>query len=116
MNGFVQILFDKLSSEMAELRHENSELRRSLWFTQGWLDDLKKHLIQLQNSHCDNAPTGPQLNETMEPLRQIEDENRKENLKIVGIREISGENNQNKTKKGAKIYLGQISPFIRSSC
>ena len=87
------MLFDKLSSVMADLRHENSEHRLSLDFTQGSSDDLKKDVIELQNSHCNYGPIGSQLNETKERLRQIEDENRKENLKIVSIPEINGENN-----------------------
>ena len=49
---------------MADLRHENSELRRSLEFTQRSLDDLKKDVIELQNSHRNNAPIGTQLNKT----------------------------------------------------
>ena len=75
VRGFVQMLFDKLSSEMADLRHENSELHRSLEFTQGSLDDLKKDVIELNSSHFNNAPFGTQLNETMELLRQTEDVN-----------------------------------------
>ena len=51
-------------------------------------------------------PIGTHVNETMERLRQTEDENRKENLKIVGIPEINGENNEqthNRYKNSSRI-------------
>ena len=70
MHGFVQMLYDKLCSEMTDLRHENSEVRRSLEFTEGSLDDLKKGVIELQTSHRNNTSIGTQLNETLERLRQ----------------------------------------------
>ena len=102
MRGFVQMLFDKLSGDMADLRHGNSEIRS--------LDDLRNDVTELQDSHRNNDTFGTQLNDTMERQRQIEDENKKEFLKMVCIPELRGENNeqtQNKMQKliSDKLYL-----------
>ena len=98
VRGFVQLLF--------HLRHQKFELRRSLECTQGSLDYLKKDVIELQNYHRNGVHIGPQLNETMERPQQFEDKNIKENLKIVGFPEISGEINEqtrNRVKNSSRI-------------
>ena len=49
VKAFVQILFDALKFEISDIRKENTELKKSLEFTQSQLEEANRIMEQHEN-------------------------------------------------------------------
>ena len=88
----LEIMFTDVKKEITALRQENTELKSSLQFTQAELDDLKgttkSHGEQLQK-----VSQGLRDNEELEERVRIMDDNfRRNNIRIEGVPEGNSEN------------------------
>ena len=85
--SYLETFMNSFRTEMNELREMNSELKRSLEFSQAEIVKLKADLARV----TDLPP--PQQNEDVSNrVRILEDETKKENLRIVGMEETASEN------------------------
>ena len=72
------------------------------------MDDLAKTVAELKRSETASTPITDQLCDTTERLRKLEDEARKNNLKISGVAETIGENNEQTHQKAQKLIVEKL--------
>ena len=102
INSLFTPRFDSISSELRELRAENAELRHALEFNSGEIRDLKSENKSLMQ-RIDALEKQTSLSGVIdERVRIIEDDLRRNNLRLIGLKESAGETSENllvKTKK-----------------
>ena len=111
IKSFVELITSKQEREINSLRQENSELQRSLEFTQSEVSSLKTEISELKNSMVANNSQNTQ--EISERVRTLEDRARVKNIRICGLTENEDENTeqtQNKVKKllSEKLQINEV--------
>ena len=80
MKEFVKLLVLPLQTELAQLRSENEELKRSLEFSQKDLEDIKS-FIREQGTKLVRLETAPSRFDSAEDrIRSLEDYSRRNNI------------------------------------
>ena len=93
IKSYVQLLFDSLKNEIESVKRENTEIKRSLEFTQSELREAQT-TIREQRRLIEDSNDGA-TTEIRERVRELEDYSRRNNLILDGIPERSGETNEN---------------------
>ena len=101
IKSFVELLFDSLNKDVKQLRLDNTELRRSLEYTQSEVEELKTSLKQqrdncpcLSQGHTTKGEVGAILEDHSERLRGLEDYSRRNNLRLDNFDEPSDESQE----------------------
>ena len=98
MKSFVELMFDSIKKEVQQLRDDNTELKRSLEFTQSELDEMKRKQDKQTAAFSGHGPvsffSSAKGEEVSERLRQLEDRSRRRNMRLEGLAEASGENSE----------------------
>ena len=105
---YVESMFGALKDEIKALREENSDLCRSLEFTQQELDTVKAKIVNLEGSAQQSALNVDSTVTMGERLRVLEDQSRASNLKITGISEVSNENSEQTQRAVQKLVAEKL--------
>lgn len=117
IKGFVSLMFDQMKQDIRGLREENTELRRSLEFTQAELDDIKRKFTEQEEKidkclQSEDTELQHQLrtmqDDVNERFRIIEDFSRRNNVKIEGMEESNEENNEQLQKKVEQLMKNKL--------
>ena len=92
---FVEMLIKPINEELVRLREENYEIKRSLEFSQGEIDELKSRVPD-KRLLDDNTQ---EVNNLCNRTRTLEDYNKRKNIRITGMKEVINENNELTQKK-----------------
>lgn len=102
---FVQLMFDSLKQEIGRLRDENSDLKRSLEFSQSEIDSLK----ELQPDVHSMQNTFEQASsDLLNRVRSLEDQGKKKNIRITGLPENGSENSEQTQEKVQKLITDTL--------
>ena len=101
-------MFDKMQSEITDLRQENSDLRRSLEFSQNEIEALKTDVISMKKSSCESVDIKEKLDKTLVRMRGLEDGARAKNIRITGVEETSPENSEQTQDKIQKMICNTL--------
>ena len=102
MKAFVGSAIHDVKDELKNLREENFELKRSLEFTQGELDGVKRKCDELSQKM--NTVS---LEDVCDRIRLLEDLSRSKNLRIVGLEE------QNNGQENSEQTLDKVQKLVR---
>ena len=92
--SFVKMMFESLDKKITELRDENSDLKRSLEFSQKELEIAKKSIAEHETQFKNYSNLDKSYKDMSERLRSIEDHSRRNNLRVEGVTEIENENHE----------------------
>lgn len=108
------MLVDGLRKDISDLRQENSELKRSLEFTQHELSEAKKCINSHEDKLRNMEPEFELGKQNAGKIRQLEDFSRRHNLVLDGLPTIHGENNEKLQQHVTKIFEEKlnISPHL----
>jgi len=111
---FTKTMFSTLREEIAELRSENSEIKKSLELTQAELAESKLKLVTERDTFSPSSCA--EVSDLSERVRIIEDYNRRKNLIVDGLPEAKSENSEILQKKITSTFEDkfEISPSIAS--
>ena len=102
-------LIEDLKTELALLKEENTELKKSLQWAIDEVNDLRNNLNEMraeQNSSRDMLQH-VQQDLQIQTIRniKIEDQSRRSNIKFFGVREVEAESNPHETEKIVKLVF-----------
>ena len=92
--AFVQILFDALKSEISDIRKENTELKKSLEFTQSQLEEENRIMEQHENKLQHLTRKEVDVESVSERVRSLEDYSRRNNIVVDCLVEDKEENSE----------------------
>ena len=91
---FVKMLFNDMKNEVADIRKENEELKKSLEFSQHKLDEASAAVVRQESELKElRSQLGSDVN-IAERVRKLEDYSRRNNIIIDGIPERKDENEE----------------------
>ena len=94
VKAFVQILFDALKSEISDIRKKNTELKKSLEFTQSQLEEANRIMEQHENKLKHLTRKEIDVESVSERVRSLEDYSRRNNIVVDGLVEDKEENSE----------------------
>ena len=106
--GFIEMMFSNIQREMKELREENMELKRSLEYSQTEIQDMKTEIQDLKLQLPNNNAHYRKLDDSLERLRNLEDESKSMNVRITGLTDNSSENSEQTQDRVSKLLSEKL--------
>ena len=113
VKSFVQLMVSNLREDVKELQRENQELRHSLEFTQSEVADLKVMIADHSQSFGRVEVAEDHHKEVWEIVRRMEDEARKNNVRLEGLSEVPNENSEQTQAKLESLLRDKMEVNVR---